>query len=65
MWSIILLLVLLSPVIAFLLALAADIAVCALVDAGAGAVIVLGAGAAAAFLLRRLGLSRRANPNAM
>jgi hypothetical protein len=44
----------LSPVIAFLLAMAAEIAICAVVDAGAPAVVVLGAGTTGLVLFRRL-----------
>lgn len=53
-WSIVVPLVLLSPVIAFLLAMSAEILVFALVDAGAMARVLLGVGLAGLVLLRRL-----------
>jgi hypothetical protein len=53
-WSIVVPLVLLSPVIAFLLAIMAEILVFALVDAGAPALVLLGAGVSGLVLFRRI-----------
>jgi hypothetical protein len=53
-WSIAVPLVLLTPVIAFLLALAAEILVVALVDARAPALVLLGAGVGGLVLFRRI-----------
>ena len=54
---------LLSPVLAFLLAIAAEIVICALVDIGRPAVLVLGIGAGALVLFRTLRVrARRAAP---
>jgi hypothetical protein len=58
-WSIVVPLVLLSPVIAFLLALAAEIAVWAVVDAGAPAGTALAASAALLIFLRKVRLRAR------
>jgi len=61
-WSIIVPCVLLSPVIAFSLAIAAEIMIGALVDAGPPALALLGAGVGGLTLVRRLwnGRSRSA-----
>ena len=57
------LLVLLSPVLAFLLAIAAEIVICALVDIGPPAVLVLGIGAGGLVLFRTLRMgAKRAAP---
>ena len=53
-WSIVVPLVLLSPVIAFLLAMAAEILVFALVDAGAPGLVLLGGGVGSLVLFRRI-----------
>lgn len=53
-WAIVVPLVLLSPVIAFFLAMAAEIVIGALVDAGAPALFLLAGGAGGLLLLRRL-----------
>jgi hypothetical protein len=58
-WSIVVPLILLSPIIAFLLALAAEIVVCAFVDAGVPIWAMLSAVTAALILWR---LARRAAP---
>jgi hypothetical protein len=58
-WSIVVPLVLLSPVIAFLLALAAEILVFAIVDAGAPAVMLVGAGLGGLLVFLRLRLRSR------
>jgi hypothetical protein len=56
-------LVLLSPVLAFLLAIAAEIVICALVDIGPPAVLVLGIGAGGLVLFRTLRMgAKRAAP---
>ncbi len=59
-WGVVVPLVLLSPVIMFLLAVTIESLIWALVDAGASALVVIGAGAAGLLLLRRLRGSRRA-----
>jgi hypothetical protein len=58
-WSIVMALVLLSPVIAFLLALAVEILICALVDEGAPVALVFGAAGGGLFLFRRLRIRSR------
>lgn len=59
-WSIVVPLVLLSPVIAFLLAITAEILVFALVDAGAPALVILSAGVSGLVLFRRIRPAQRA-----
>ncbi len=59
-WTIVVPLVLFSPVIAFLLAIAVEILICSLVDIGAPAFVLLGAGIAGPLLFRALRGSRRA-----
>jgi hypothetical protein len=53
-WAILVLFVLLSPVIAMFLAMATEIVLGALVDAGAPGFALLGAGVCALILVRRL-----------
>lgn len=59
-WSIVVPLVLLSPLIAFILAVAIESLIWALVDAGAPALVLVGAGVSGLILFRRLRGSRRA-----
>ena len=56
-WSIVVPLVLLSPVIMLLLAVTIESLIWALVDAGAPALVLLGAGVCGLLLLRRLRLA--------
>jgi hypothetical protein len=58
-WSIVVPLVLLSPVIMFLLAVTIESLIWALVDAGAPALVLIGAGVCGLLLLRRLRLASR------
>jgi hypothetical protein len=58
LWSIVIPCVLVSPVIAFLLAIATSIVIGALVDAGASALVLVGVGAGAVLLLRKLSAPR-------
>ncbi len=58
-WVIVVPLVLLSPVVAFLLAIAAEILIWTVVDIGAPAIVVLGIGAGGLFLFRRLRVRAR------
>ena len=53
-WSIVVPLVLMSPVIVLLLAMAVEIPVFALVDGGARALVLVGAGAGGLLLFRTL-----------
>ena len=53
-WSIFVPLVLLSPVIAFLMAMVVEMLIWTVVDEGAPAAVVLGAAAGGLFLFRRL-----------
>lgn len=53
-WSIVLPLVLLSPIIAFFLAIAAEIVIGGLIDAGAPGLVLAAAGLAGLVLVRRL-----------
>jgi ABC-type transport system involved in cytochrome c biogenesis permease component len=59
-WSIVVPLILLSPIIALLLTLATEIVIVCLVDVGAPAFVLLGAGVGGLLLLRALRESRRA-----
>jgi hypothetical protein len=59
-WSIVVPLVLLSPMIMFLLAVTIESLIWALVDAGAPTLTLLGVGVGGLLLLRRLRGSRRA-----
>ena len=58
-WSIVVPCALLSPVIAFFLAIAVEIVVGSLVDAGAPALLVVGAGAGTLLLFRKLSVQSR------
>jgi hypothetical protein len=57
-WAIVVPLVLLSPVIAFFLALAAEIVIGGVIDAGAPALLLIGAGVGGLVLVRRLRRTR-------
>ncbi|MBV8772730.1 MAG: hypothetical protein JO166_10455 [Deltaproteobacteria bacterium] len=59
-WSIVVPLVLLSPVVGLLLAFAAEILIVSMMDIGAPAVALVGAGAGGLLLFRALRGSRRA-----
>jgi len=62
-WSIIVPCILLSPVLAFLLAIAVEILVGCLVDAGAPALLLVGAGASGLLLSRKLRMRSRSDTN--
>jgi hypothetical protein len=55
-WSIVVPLVLLSPVIMFLLVMSAEMLICAVVDEGAPAAVVLSAAGGGLFLCRRVSI---------
>jgi ABC-type transport system involved in cytochrome c biogenesis permease component len=58
-WTIVVPLVLLSPVIAFLLGMATEIVICGLWDAGTPGLVLFGAGVCALILVRRFWKGRR------
>jgi hypothetical protein len=60
-WSIIVPCILLSPALAFLLAIAVEILVGCLMDAGAPALLLVGAGAGGLLLFRKLRMRSRSD----